>query len=97
MADKKLTDNEIITTLEGMASERAGDFFYDILDLINRQKAEIEKLKKGRYDFARMVQTKTITEIFDRLREMGVKGTCPHCGANIHDNPELLEGGAGNG
>ena len=46
MADKKLTDEEIIKRLERCVNR--GNRNYDteiVLDLINRQKAEIERLK----------------------------------------------------
>ncbi len=45
MIDNKPTDNEIIKTLKRMTEEDPDGFSTDILDLINRQKAEIERLK----------------------------------------------------
>lgn len=47
MTDKKLTDEEIIKRLERCVNR--GNLNYDtdiVLDLINRQKSEIERLKK---------------------------------------------------
>ena len=40
-----MTDNEIIKALERMSAEDADGFSSDILDLIKRQQAEIERLK----------------------------------------------------
>ena len=40
-----MTDNEIIKALERMSAEDSNGFSSDILNLINRQKAEIERLK----------------------------------------------------
>lgn len=75
----KLTDNEIIKALEESTSEHLAVYMNcatskgivsispaDILDLINRQKEEIERLKKEN-EFHR----KTITEIINNtLKEM---------------------------
>lgn len=41
-----LTENEIISALERMSEEDPNGFSSDILGVINRQKAEIEKLKE---------------------------------------------------
>lgn len=47
MTDKKLTDEEIIKRLEQCAKHGNRNYDTDIvLDLINRQKAEIERLKE---------------------------------------------------
>ena len=43
--DDKPTNNEIIKALKRMIEEDPDGFSADILDLINRQKAEIERLK----------------------------------------------------
>lgn len=40
-----MEDNEIIEALERMSAEDAGGFSSDILDLIKRQQAEIERYK----------------------------------------------------
>lgn len=42
-----MTDNEIIKALERMSAEDADGFSSDILDLIKRQQAEIERLKSN--------------------------------------------------
>ena len=39
-----MTDNEIIKALKRMASEDEENFSYDVLNFINRQNAEIERL-----------------------------------------------------
>lgn len=41
-----MTDNEIIKALQRMSEEDPDGFSSDVLDLVNRQKAEIEGLKK---------------------------------------------------
>ena len=56
-----MTEKEIITTLEGIASERAGDFFYHVLDLINRKNVEIERLQEKNKEIAERVK-QTICE-----------------------------------
>ena len=45
MDEKKLTDEEILKTLEEMASECPANFSGSVLDLINRLQAEKEELK----------------------------------------------------
>ena len=42
--EKKLTDEEIMKTLEDMASECETNFSASVVDLIHRQQAEIERL-----------------------------------------------------
>lgn len=44
MEKKKLTDEEIVNALEDMASECETNFSASVVDLIHRQKAEIERL-----------------------------------------------------
>lgn len=68
MTDKKLTDEEIIKALEDYIKENEFEYFHSnmmgeyplirkSLDLINRQKAEIERLQKENYLLSRNADT----------------------------------------
>lgn len=68
MTDKKLTDEEIIKRLEQCV--KRGNLNYDtdiVLDLINRQKAEIERLKEC---------PKCVYEYDGEMTEYCVQGPC---------------------
>lgn len=88
MTDKKFTDEEIIETLECCAysdgCERCqcskqcdgAEHLINALDLINRQKAEIERLR---------------SELSNTRRKALLEASSKFAGhSNYHDNPELL-------
>ena len=70
MTDKKLTDEEIIKRLERCVNRGNRNYDTDIvLDLINRQKAEIERLKEC---------PKCVYEYDGEVTEYCVQGPCPN-------------------
>nr|DAQ53999.1 MAG TPA: hypothetical protein [Caudoviricetes sp.] len=70
MTDKKLTDEEIIERLERCVKRGNRNHDTDIvLDLINRQKSEIERLKEC---------PKCVYECVGEITEYCVQGPCPN-------------------
>lgn len=70
MTDKKLTDEEIIKRLERCVKRGNRNYDTDIvLDLINHQKAEIERLKEC---------PKCVYEYDGEVTEYCVQGPCPN-------------------
>ena len=70
MTDKKITDEEIIKRLERCVKRGNRNYDTDIvLDLINRQKAEIERLKEC---------PKCVYEYDGEITEYCVQGACPN-------------------
>lgn len=80
MTDKKLTDEEIIKALEDYIKENEFEYFHSnmvgeyplirkSLDLINRQKSEIERLKEC---------PKCVYECVGEITEYCVQGPCPN-------------------
>ena len=75
MTDKKFTDEEIIKRLTELSlytgfQEKYIQVLKDSLDLINRQKSEIERLKEC---------PKCIYEYDGEVTEYCVQGPCPNC------------------
>lgn len=69
MTDKKLTDEEIIKRLERCVKRGNRNYNTDIiLDLINRQKSEIERLKEC---------PKCVYEYDGEVKEYCAQGACP--------------------
>ena len=78
MPDKKLTDNDIVMALEyaeykvnGVVTQGfylSGETFNAVVDLINRQKAEIKRLTSG----------KCVYLSDDEITEYCVEGPCPN-------------------
>ena len=78
-----MTDNEIIKALECCANGTkckqcplftasarcVYDAMNDAADLINRQKAEIEELKKALYDGVKLAQANAVREFAETLKE----------------------------
>lgn len=62
MEEKKLTDEEIMKALEDMTSECKTNFSAGVVDLINRQKAEIERLT-SLYDGQTAFMTSSIGDL----------------------------------
>ncbi len=60
-------------------SGQCNDFLQDVLDLINRQKAEIERLKKHNTDMARKHYNDGIKEFAERLKESAFAFGREHC------------------
>lgn len=64
-----MTDKEIIKALERMSREDPEGFSSDVLDLIKRQKAEIERLKaennKLKLDMSYMIKPNTIGNVHE--------------------------------
>ncbi len=70
MTDKKFTDEEIIKRLEQCVKRGNRNYDTDIvLDLINRQKSEIERLKEC---------PKCVYEYDGEVMEFCVQGPCPN-------------------
>lgn len=70
MTDKKLTDKEIIRRLERCVKRGNRNYDTDIvLDLINRQKSEIERLKEC---------PKCVYEYDGKTMEYCAQGACPN-------------------
>lgn len=80
MTDKKFTDEEIIKALEDYIKENEFEYFHSnmvgeyplirkSLDLINRQKSEIERLKEC---------PKCVYECVGEITEYCVQGPCPN-------------------
>ena len=70
MTDKKFTDEEIIKRLERCVNRGNRNYDTDIvLDLINRQKAEIEKLKAENRILSRNADT-AFQDVLDERREL---------------------------
>lgn len=70
MTDKKLTDEEIIKRLERCVKRGNRNHDTDVvLDLINRQRAEIERLKEC---------PKCVYEYVGEITEYCVQGPCPN-------------------
>lgn len=70
MTDKKLTDEEIIKRLEWCVKHGNRNYDTDIvLDLINRQKSEIERLKEC---------PKCVYEYDGEVMEYCIQGACPN-------------------
>lgn len=70
MTDKKFTDEEIIKRLERCVKRGNRNYDTDIvLDLINRQKSEIERLKEC---------PKCVYEYDGEVTEYCVQGPCPN-------------------
>lgn len=70
MTDNKLTDEEIIKRLEQCVNRGNRNYDTDIvLDLINRQKSEIERLKEC---------PKCVYECVGEITEYCVQGPCPN-------------------
>ncbi len=70
MANKKFTDDEIIKRLERCVNRGNRNYDTDIvLDLINRQKSEIERLKEC---------PKCVYEYDGEVTEYCVQGPCPN-------------------
>lgn len=70
MTDKKFTDEEIIKRLERCVKRGNRNYDTDIaLDLINRQKAEIERLKEC---------PKCVYEYDGEVTEYCIQGPCPN-------------------
>ena len=73
--EKKMTDNEIIELLERMITVYPNRILDEILDLINRQKAEIERLQKNidglnifTTNHMKVIRLQAIKEFAERLK-----------------------------
>ena len=73
----KLSDNEIIGTFEKIAKEQNSNFLKTVIDLINRQKTEIERLQKAikvqdimieQQDYKIKSKSEVIKEFAERLK-----------------------------
>ena len=83
--ENKLTDNEIIKALECCPLDDIGGCRkIDALDLINRQKSEIERLTRENQSFADIgklyseIKFETIKEFAERLKEMPSVTNCEY-------------------
>ena len=74
-----MNDNEIIGTLEKIAKEQSSNFLKTVLAIINRQKAEIERLKHRKTELQIRNQelqhekSEAIKEFAERLKEIIIK------------------------
>lgn len=65
-----MADNEIVKALERMSEEDPNGFSNDVLDLVKRQKTEIDRLYKSRY-WEQLERTPTVgMMVSKRLKEM---------------------------
>ena len=83
MTDKKFTDEEIIKRLEKCVKRGNRNYDTDIvLDLINRQKAEIERLKQSlnielenfATEYDNKIKSEAVKEFAERLKTEYAKG-----------------------
>ena len=107
MTDKKLSDNEIIKALECCINTdcvncpnwsgkwyrgMCNDFLPNVLDLINRQKAEIEELKAivfmDRTEAIKNLKAEAIKDFAERLKE---RCDAPHWCVWLSDIDDVLE------
>ena len=65
-----MTDNEIIKALE---DDALSEFDHWVIDLINRQKAEIERLEKENNTFAKRFYKEGVKDFAKRLKDHYIK------------------------
>ena len=67
-----MTDNEIIKALERMSEEDPAGFSSDVLDLINRQKAEIERLNetKDEWKLSAINKARRVDELTNEIAKL---------------------------
>lgn len=97
MTDKKLTDEEIIKRLERCVKRGNRNYDTDIvLDLINRQKSEIERLKEcPNFKTVEQIKVEAYKEFVEKLKEE--LGDChivsdgEYCGFDCGDIHECID------
>lgn len=72
MKEKKFTDEEIVQALEDMASECETNFSASVVDLIHRQKEEIERLKDENIE-QRDIHFKNLCGYKDEIARLNAK------------------------
>ena len=73
-----MTYKELIKALERMSEEDPAGFSSDILDLINRQQAEIERLEKELNTLTKQCYKAGIKDFAERLKDKKVYSTERH-------------------